>query len=98
MQSFHLTNLDRYCGDYSQLSEALGVTGAKPAAEEMEFLRGVTSRGRFSFGMLGSSDIFFAAAVTSILRPRIALEIGTASGFSAAIIAKMMALRLEESG
>jgi predicted O-methyltransferase YrrM len=43
--------------------------------------------------MLPPSDILFAAAVTSILRPRLAIEIGTASGSSAAIIGKMIALR-----
>jgi hypothetical protein len=98
MQSFHLPNLDLYCRDYSQLGQALGVAEAKPAPGELDFLRGVTRPGRFGFGLLEHSDIFFAAAVTSILRPRITLEIGTASGFSAAIIAKAMALRLAESG
>ena len=98
MQSFDLPNLDRYCADYSQLSEALGLAEAKPAPGEVEFLRVVTTPHYFDFGMLSPPEIFFAAGVTSILSPRMALEIGTASGFSAAIIAKMMALRLEESG
>jgi len=98
MQSFDLTNLDRYCIDYSQLGEALGLAEAKPAPGELEFLRAVTTPRRFDFGMLSPPEIFFTAGVTSILGPRMALEIGTASGFSAAIIAKMMALRLEESG
>ncbi len=98
MESFHLPNLDRYCGDYGRLARALGVADATPAPGELEFLRVVTTPKRFDFGMLSPSEIFFAAAVTSILRPRLALEIGTASGSSAAIIAKMIALRLAESG
>jgi len=97
MQTFDLPNFDRYCRDYRQLGEALGVAGTKPAPGEVDFLRAVTTPCRFDFGMLSPPEIFFAAGVTSILSPRMALEIGTASGFSAAIIAKMMALRLEES-
>jgi len=97
MQSFSFPNLDRYCRDYSQLGDALGVPGAKPAAGELDFLRHITQPGGFAFGMLTRSDILFAAGVASILRPLMALEIGTASGFSAAIIAKVMALRLAES-
>ena len=54
--------------------------------------------GHFNLGMLPRPDIFFAAGVTSILRPRVAIEIGTASGSSAAIIAKMIALRQAEAG
>jgi hypothetical protein len=42
--------------------------------------------------------VLFAAAVTSILAPPSAIELGTASGFSTAIIAKIMALREAERG
>lgn len=58
----------------------------------------VTAPGRFSFGMLAAPEVFFAAAVTSIVCPRFAIEIGTASGSSAAVIAKMIALREAQAG
>ena len=48
--------------------------------------------------MLAKPEIFFAGAVTSILAPAVAFEIGTASGFSAAILAKTLALRESERG
>jgi methyltransferase family protein len=95
VETFDLHDIDRYCSDYGRLGRALGVSSATPAPGELEFVKWVTS-GRFGFGMLLPSEIFFAAAITSILRPRRAVEVGTASGFSAAIIAKMINLRLTE--
>jgi hypothetical protein len=95
VESFHLPDVDRYCSEYGRLGRALGVSNVTPAPGELEFLKWVTS-GRFGFGMLLPSEMFFAAAITSILRPRRAVEVGTASGFSAAIIAKMIGLRLTE--
>ena len=93
-----LCSLDIYEAEYPNLARALGPGGAVPAAGEIEFLREVTEPGRFPFGLLSQADALFVAGVTSILRPRAALEIGTASGFSTAIIAKMIALRRVESG
>ena len=71
---------------------------ASPASGEIEFLKHVTTPGRFPFGMLTPSDLLFAGAVASILRPAFMIEIGTASGFSAAVLAKTISLRLEEQG
>ena len=48
--------------------------------------------------MLSTPDLLFAGAVASILRPPVMIEIGTASGFSAAVLAKTISLRLEELG
>lgn len=48
--------------------------------------------------MLPVLDIFFAAALASILHPQVVVEIGTASGFSAAVLAKMVALRQQQIG
>jgi predicted O-methyltransferase YrrM len=98
METFEITSADRYRSDYGRLGDALGVAGVAPAPGELEFLRLVLPPGRLNSGMLPGPDIFFAAAVTSILRPRVAIEIGTASGSSAAIIAKMIALRQAEAG
>jgi hypothetical protein len=92
-----LGSLERYGAEYGSLAAALGVPGSVSALGELEFLRQVTEPGRFGFGMLPPPDALFAAAVTSILRPPVVLEIGTASGFSAAIIAKIVALRRMEA-
>jgi Methyltransferase domain len=98
MEISEFTDLDRYVREYGRLGDALGVADAAPAPGEVEFLRSITTPGRFDFGMLPPQDIFFAAAVTSILRPGLAIEIGTASGSSAAIIGKMIALRQAQTG
>lgn len=92
-----LRSLEQYVAEYPALACALGAPGVLPAAGEVEFLREVTRAGRYAFGMLPGPDALFVAAVTSILRPAAVLEIGTASGFSTAIIAKMVALRGAES-
>jgi Methyltransferase domain len=98
VETFNLTSADRYYSDYGRLGDALGVAGATPAPGEVEFLARITSRDWRGIGMLAPSEIFLTAAVTSILGPSLAIEIGTASGFSAAIIAKMIALRQTERG
>ena len=98
METFNITDADQYCSEYGRLGDALGVAGATLAPGEIEFVREATAPRGFTFGMLTPPDIFFAAAVTSILRPQVAIEIGTASGSSAAIIAKMIALRQTQAG
>jgi Methyltransferase domain len=97
VETFALTRA-RYASDYARLGAALGVPGAAPAPGELEFLASVTSRDWQGVGMLATPEIFFAAAVTSILAPPVAFEIGTAAGFSAAILAKVLALRESECG
>lgn len=98
METFNITDADQYCSEYGRLGKALGIAGATPAPGEVVFVREATEPRSFPFGMLTPPDIFFAAAVTSILRPQVAIEIGTASGSSAAIIAKMIALWQEQAG
>ena len=98
MKDSPFSHADRYVCDYGRLAEALGFSGTVPAPGESKFLQMVTEPGRFNFGMLAVPDVLFAAAVTSILRPEFALEIGTASGSSAAVIAKMIALREAQIG
>jgi predicted O-methyltransferase YrrM len=98
METFEITSAEQYGSDYERLGDALGVASVAPAPGELEFLRSVMPQGRLGLGMLPGPDIFFAAAATSIVRPRVAIEIGTASGSSAAVIAKMIALRQAEAG
>jgi hypothetical protein len=96
--TFELSDIETYRREYSRLGTALGVTEAFPAPGEIEFLKHVTTPGRFPFGMLPPPDLLFAGTVASILRPAFMIEIGTASGFSAAVLAKMISLRLEGQG
>jgi hypothetical protein len=96
--AFELSDIGTYQREYSRLGTVLGVTGALPAPGEIEFLKHVTTPGRFPFGMLTPSELLFAAAVASILRPAVMIEIGTSSGFSAAVLAKTISLRLQEQG
>jgi Methyltransferase domain len=95
---FELSDIETYRREYGRLATALGVLEATPAPGEVDFLDHVTTPGRFPFGMLSTPDLLFAGAVASILRPPVMIEIGTASGFSAAVLAKTISLRLEELG
>ncbi|HEY2801183.1 MAG TPA: class I SAM-dependent methyltransferase [Chthoniobacterales bacterium] len=93
MESFAIADAEQYRSEYRCLGAILGFPDAAPAPGEVEFLTEITRRDWRRIGMLSRTDVFFAAAVTSILHPPTMLEIGTASGFSATIFAKMIALR-----
>ncbi len=58
----------------------------------------MTKPGRFPFGMMPAPDLFFAGGIASLLRPELTIEIGTASGFSAAVLAKVISLRWQQTG
>ncbi len=98
MTTFEILHPEDYLREYPRLGAALGVPDAAPAPGEVEWLTEVTARDWRGIGMLPLPDAFFAAAVASILAPPVLLEIGTASGFSAALFAKMLALREQERG
>lgn len=98
MTTFHLRDAETYRNEYGRLADALGVARTEPAPGEVEFLRAATTPGRFPFGMMPAPDLFFAGGVASLLRPRLTIEIGTASGFSAAVLAKVIALRWQATG
>lgn len=96
--TFHLRDAETYRSEYSRLADALGVARTEPAPGEVEFLREATTPGRFPFGMMPAPDLFFAGGIASLLRPELTIEIGTASGFSAAVLAKVISLRWQETG
>lgn len=96
MTTFHFRDVNTYRAEYDRLADALGLPRTAPAPGEVEFLGGVTTPGRFPFAMMTGPELFFIGGVASLLRPRLAIEIGTASGFSAAVLAKVIALRREE--
>ena len=73
---------------YRQLADELGHPGKIPAPGEMDFLHAMVDRDDIRHpGGIGSRDYFFLTALVSILAPRRVVEIGTLTGFSAAIIA-----------
>ncbi len=65
----------------------LGHAGKTPPPGEIEFLRTIVNRPLHYSGAIGPSDYFFLTAFVGILAPQRVVEIGTLTGFSAAIIA-----------
>lgn len=98
MTTFFLRDAETYRREYPRLAGALGVAPREPAPGELEFLAEVTTPGRYPFGMMPPPDLYFASGVASLLRSELVIEIGTASGFSAAVLAKVTALRWQENG
>lgn len=73
---------------YRQLADELDRPGKIPAPGELDFLHAMVGRDDIRYsGGIGSRDYFFVTALVSILAPRRVIEIGTLTGFSAAIIA-----------
>jgi hypothetical protein len=73
---------------YRQLATELDYPGKIPAPGELDFLHAMVDRDDIRHpGGIGSRDYFFLTALVSILAPRRVIEIGTLTGFSAAIIA-----------
>lgn len=98
METFSIPNPESYRREYARLGNALGVPDAQPAAGEVEFLCGIAAQSCVCSGMLSEPEILFAGAIASILRPRLTVEIGTGSGSSAAILARVICLRRAELG
>jgi hypothetical protein len=82
---FH--SLDDYPSNHARLAPLLGQPERGPAPGELDFLRSIQNRGIHYTGAIGSSDYLFLTAVASILAPVRAVEIGTSTGFSSALIA-----------
>ena len=82
---FH--SLDDYPSKHARLAHLLGHPERGPAPGELDFLRSIQNRGIHYTGAIGSSDYLFLTAVASILAPVRAVEIGTSTGFSSALIA-----------
>ncbi|HVF72684.1 MAG TPA: class I SAM-dependent methyltransferase [Chthoniobacterales bacterium] len=73
---------------YRQLAAELDHPGKVPPPGEMDFLHAMVDLDDVRYpGGIGSRDYFFLTALVSILAPRRVVEIGTLTGFSAAIIA-----------
>lgn len=73
---------------YATLATFLGAAGKIPPAGELDFLHAMVDLDDVRYpGGIGSRDGFFLTALISILVPRRVVEIGTLTGFSAAIMA-----------
>ena len=73
---------------YRTLAAELGHAGKIPPPGELDFLHAMVDLEDVRYpGGIGSRDYFFLTALVSILAPRRVVEIGTLTGFSAAIIA-----------
>lgn len=85
--------IEGYRSDYARLAHFLGRPEQVPAVGEIEFLQRVCGRGIHYSGAIGGSDFFFLTAMVSILAPARAIEIGTSTGFSAALLAAALHYR-----
>jgi predicted O-methyltransferase YrrM len=73
---------------YATLARLLGFVGKTPPPGELDFLQALVEMESTRHpGGISAQDYFFLTAIVSILAPRRAVEIGTLTGFSAAIIA-----------
>lgn len=73
---------------YATLAPVLGHAGKTPPPGEQDFLRAMEQLDNVRYpGGIGARDFFFLTALVGILAPRRVIEIGTLTGFSAAIIA-----------
>lgn len=73
----------------------LGRAGKTPPPGEAEFLRKIVNRPVQYPGTIAPADYFFLTAFVSLLAPQRVVEIGTLTGFSAAIIAAALRRRSE---
>jgi len=82
-----INSLDEFESGYARLAGLLGHAGKTPPPGEVEFLRAIVDRPMHYSGTIPASDFFFLTAFVGILAPQRVIEIGTLTGFSAAIIA-----------
>jgi hypothetical protein len=92
---FH--SLEDYPSTYAHLAHLLGRPEQVPALGEIESLRSIQNRGLHYAGAIGGPEYFFLTAWASILAPVRAVEIGTSSGFSSAILAAALHRRHPQS-
>jgi hypothetical protein len=85
--------LTDYGKNYAHLSALLGCDGKIPPAGEIEFLHSMLHRPVQHLGAIGWPDCCFLTALISVLAPPRVIEIGTLTGFSAAVIAAALSRR-----
>ncbi len=90
-------SLNDFASVYARLAEKLGRAGKTPPVGETEFLHSMMNRKIQHPGEIGVADYFFLTAFVSILAPQRVIEIGTLTGFSAAIIAATIGRQREKT-
>jgi predicted O-methyltransferase YrrM len=81
-------SFDQFETKYRELATELGYAGKVPPPGELDFLHAMVEKENARYpGGISSRDYFFLTALVSIIAPRRVVEIGTLTGFSAAIIA-----------
>lgn len=78
---------NEYLPAYARLAALLGVREQIPPPGEVEFLQAMLERSPQPGGVIVWTDFYFLTAFVSILAPARVIEIGTLTGFSAAVIA-----------
>ena len=91
-------SIESYEKNYADLAALLGKPGKAPPPNEAEFLRKMLHRPNRYAGTIGPSDYIFLTAFASILAPRRVVEVGTLTGFSAAILAAALERQHGRSG
>jgi predicted O-methyltransferase YrrM len=83
-----ISSFEEFGTKYAALAAGLGFVGKTPPPGELDFLHAMVALEDTRHpGGISAQDYFFLTALVSILAPRRAVEIGTLTGFSAAIIA-----------
>ena len=84
--------------DYARLTAMLGREDKTPSMGELEFLLSTHHRPVQHLGSIGWQDYAFLTAFVSILEPQRVIEVGTLTGFSAAIIAAALSRQHGSTG
>ena len=92
----HIKTWPEFESGYAQLAVMLGRAGKTPPPGEIEFLQAMVNRPSHYPGTIEASDFFFLTAFVSVVAPQRVLEIGTLTGFSAAIIAAALHRQADE--
>jgi predicted O-methyltransferase YrrM len=88
-----IQSFEQYESGYHRLARHLGRGDKVPPDGEVELIRKIVRRRRGLQGSLTVPDSLFLAACVSILAPKRTLDVGTAAGFSAALLAAIMRQR-----
>lgn len=83
-------SLDEYAVAHATIAQLLGAESKPVRSSEVAGLRQLGARIDEYPGSVGTSDALFLSAVVNALAPRRMIEVGTASGFSAAIAIKAL--------
>ncbi len=98
MNNPEIRNAEQYVANYPALARLLGSDRTQPHEGELALVAEAAGGRRYHAGSMGTEDMFFMTALIRILQPRQALEIGTASGASAAMMVRAIAQGYAERG